>query len=278
MNAPGSRSCPSCGKAVSSAFCPDCGERQLDARALTLRGLGEQVFAAFTSIDSKLIRSFLTLVGRPGALTAAYIEGRRKPYLGPVALFLVANVLFFATESLLGAGVFTTPLAMHLERQPWSPLAQEWIANRLAEQHTTLDAFTPDFDQALALHARSWIIVMALSFAVVPWLVFRRRHLPVAAHAVFALHLYAFLMPLLCAGTAVEAMFGGPDAMPAWVDPVVSITLLAACFAYLHVAVGAVYASRGARRVLEAAGLAIGVAALVLGYRFALFVLTLYTV
>lgn len=278
MNASGSRPCPGCGKAVSSAFCPDCGERQFDARALTLRGVGEQLFASFTSVDSKLIRSSVSLVGRPGGLTAGYLAGRRKPYLGPVALFLVCNVLFFATESLLGAGVFTTPLAMHLERQPWSPLAQTWVADRLAEQHTTLDAFTPGFDRAISLHARSWIIVMALSFAVVPWIVFRRRRLPVAAHVVFALHLYAFLMLLLCAGTAVEALFGGPSAMPAWVDPVVSSALLAACFAHLMIAIGVVYASRGVRRVLEAALLAVGVAALVLGYRFTVFALTLYTV
>lgn len=277
MNVPASWLCPTCRKAVSSAFCPDCGERQLDFHALTLRGLAEQIFLALTSIDSKLIRSFLSLVGRPGALTAAYLEGRRKPYLGPVPLFLMANVLFFAAESLLRSSVFATPLAMHLERQPWSPLAQTWVANRLAALNTTLGAFTPVFDQALALHARSLIIVMALSFALVPLFVFRRRQMPVAAHAVFALHLYAFLMLLLCAGIAIEALFGGPTAMPAFVDPLVSIVLLAVCAAYLYIAVGAAYASHGARRALEVAVLAVGVAALVLGYRFALFVLTLYT-
>jgi hypothetical protein len=133
------------------------------------------------------------------------------------------------------------------------------------------------FDQAVALPARSWIIVMALSFTPLPLLMYRQRRIPVAAHAVFALHPYSFLMLLLCAGTAVEALFGGPTAMPALVDPFVSIMLLAACAAYLYAAVGAVYATRGARRLLEVAALTVGVAALVLGYRFALFVLTLYT-
>ena len=244
---------------------------------LTLRGLAEQVFQSLTSVDSKLIRSVLALVARPGALAGAYIEGRRKPYLGPVPLFLMANVLFLAAESLFRSSVFATPLAMHLEKQPWSPLAQVWVANRIAALHTTLDAFTPVFDHAVALHARSWIIVMALALTPVPLLVFRRRQMPVAAHAVFALHLYAFLMLLLCAGTAFEALFGGPTAMPVLVDPFVSIALLAACAAYLYVGVGAVYATHGARRLLDVSGADVGVAALVLGYRFALFALTLYT-
>jgi hypothetical protein len=262
---------------VSSKFCPDCGERQLDLHALTLRGLAEQILLSLTSIDSKLVRSFLLLVSRPGALTVAYLEGRRKPYLGPVPLFFMANVLFFAAESLLRSSVFATPLAMHLERQPWSPLAQAWVTKRIATLDTTLAAFTPAFDQALALHARSLIIIMALAFAPVPLLVFRHRRMPVAAHAVFALHLYAFLLLLLCVGIAVEACFGGSTAMPAFVDPLVSLALLAACAAYLYAAVGSVYASRGARRALEVAVLVVAVAALVLGYRFALFVLTLYT-
>lgn len=60
------------------------------------------------------------------------------------------------------------------------------------------------------------------------------------AHAVLSLQLYSFLLLLLCAGTGVEALFGGPTAMPALVDPFVSITLLAACAAYLYAAVGAV--------------------------------------
>ena len=236
--------------------------------------------AASTGPDSlrNWMRSVWSLVARPGALTVAYLDGRRQPYLGPVPLFLMANVLFFAAESLFRSSVLATPLAMHLEKQPWSPFAQVWVANRVAALQTTLDAFAPVFDQALTLHARSWIIVMALSFTPVPLILFRRQRMPVAAHAVFALHLYAFLLLLLSAGAAVEASFGGPAAMPAWLDPWVSIALLAACAAYLYRAVGAVYAARGARRPLETTVLAVGVAALVLGYRFALFVLTLYTV
>src|SRR5262249_47209559 len=115
------------------------------------------------------------------------------------------------------------------------------------------------------------------SFTPVPALLFRRGHFAVAAHAVFALHLYAFLLLLLCIGTCVEALLGAPAAMPAWADPVVSITLLAACAAYLYPALGAVYGSHGSRRWLAVAVLTVCVAALVLGYRFALFVLTLYT-
>src|SRR4249920_2508411 len=87
--------CPSCNREVDTRYCPGCGERPLRDRELTLRGFVDQLVQAFTSIDGRLIRSFRYLVTRPGSLTVAFLQGRRKPYLGPIQLFLLANVLFF---------------------------------------------------------------------------------------------------------------------------------------------------------------------------------------
>src|SRR5436190_5109599 len=106
--------CPSGHGAISTPYCPQCGEHPLRARDLTFRGLVEQVFEAFTNIDSRVLRSFRCLASSPGLLTVAFLTGRRKPYIGPVSLFLVTNVLFFAVESLTGSAVFSTPLEMHL--------------------------------------------------------------------------------------------------------------------------------------------------------------------
>lgn len=166
--------CPTCHKAASTRFCPDCGERRLRRRDLALSGFVDQLIQAFTPIDDRLVRSFRCLVGRPGFLTVAYLQGRRKPYIGPVPLFLIANVLFFATESLTGGKVFTTPLDAHLHTQPWSPFAEVLVSRRLEAMQTTLDAYAPVFDRAVARNARSLIIFMALSFMAAPSIVFQR--------------------------------------------------------------------------------------------------------
>ncbi|HUQ50831.1 MAG TPA: DUF3667 domain-containing protein, partial [Gammaproteobacteria bacterium] len=108
--------CPTCATAATSQFCPTCGERSLDERELTLHALAKQIFHALTSVDGRLLRSFALLLRHPGELTVAYLQGQRKPYLGPVPLYLMANVLFFAVESLLGANVFSTSLDYHLSR------------------------------------------------------------------------------------------------------------------------------------------------------------------
>jgi hypothetical protein len=91
-------------------------------------------------------------------------RGHRKPFIGPVPLFLITNVLFFAVESMTGGTIFTTPLESHLHTQPWSDFAPQLVEHRLTEMSTTLELYAPVFDRAVALKARSLIIFMALSF------------------------------------------------------------------------------------------------------------------
>jgi hypothetical protein len=272
--------CPSCSGLVATPYCAECGERPLGPRELTLRGLVDQVFQALTSVDGRLLRSFRCLLARPGLLTVSYLRGRRKPYIGPVSLFLVTNVLFFAAESLTGGTVFSTPLQSHLHTQPWSDVAQPLVSHRLASLQTTVDQYAPLFDRAISLHARSLILLMALSFAVLPAIVFRRGRHPFAAHAVFALHLYAFMLLLFCVATAIPAagmLAGGVRSTSQLLDQTLSIGLLLACAVYLYFAVGAVYGGSRAARVAGALVLTIAAGTLVLGYRFVLLLLTLYS-
>ena len=272
--------CPTCNRTVSTPYCPTCGERLLHARELTLRGLVDQLVRAVIKIDGRLIRSVRCLVSRPGFLTVAYLQGRRKPYVGPVPLFLIANVLFFATESMTGGKIFTTPLNSHLHTQPWSTFAASLVSHRLETMHTTLDRYAPIFDRAVALHARSLIIFMALSFSLVPWIAFQRNSRPFVVHALFSLHLYAFMLLLFCLTDAIppiEGWLGGAGFASETLDHVLAIALLAACAVYLYVATGAVYGASGVIRVLKVVALTVVAASLVLGYRFMLLVITLYT-
>jgi hypothetical protein len=272
--------CPTCQAAVTTPYCPRCGERPLREQELTLRALVSQLFQAFTSLDGRLIRSIRYLISRPGFLTVAYLQGQRKPYVGPLALFLIANALFFATESITGGKIFTTPIEAHLRTQPWSGAAEALVSRRLEATHATLDVYAPVFDRAVARNARSLVIVMTLSFVIPLSLAFYRRKTPLGAHAVFSFHVYAFLLLLFCVATAIppiDARFGGAGFANEGLDHVLSIALLLVCGTYLFVATGRVYGAGGARRVLQAAALTVAVAAIVLGYRFVLLLITLYS-
>ena len=178
---------------------------------LTVRGVFAQLVKALSGIDGRLLRSLRTLVRHPGTLTTAYVAGRRKPFIGPFQLFLVANVAFFTAQSLTHMRIFSSPLDSHLYHQDWSAAAQRLVAHRLASSDMTLERYAPLFDQAVVLNAKSLVVLMVVPFALFLPLLFLRSRRPFATHVSFALHLYAFVLLLFCVALAILAW-----AAPAW--------------------------------------------------------------
>lgn len=272
--------CPTCERVVSTPYCPGCGERALNARDHTLRGLIDHVVEVLSNVDARLVRSVRCLATRPGFLTVAYLQGRRKPYLLPFSLFVVANLVFFGVQSLTPANIFSTPLDKHLHDQIWSAIAQRLVSHRLATLETTLDLYAPVFNQAVLLNAKSLVILMVLFFAMLPPILFYRARHPFVAHIVFSLHLYAFLLLLFCVALGIaeiDILLGGAGLDSVGLDHALSIALLLACGTYLYVATRTVYGETGLSRSLKASALALAVAFIVLGYRFLLLPITLYS-
>ena len=272
--------CPACDTPVTTPYCPACGERQPHPHELTLRGLLRQAVEAFTSLDGRLWRSLGNLLRRPGALTVLYHHGPRKPYIGPFALFLLTNVLFVAMEVLPGSNIFSTPLDNHLHNQPWSPLAQELVSHRLEEMQTTLDAYAPIFNQAVARNAQSLVILMVLPFALFPLMLFRKSRMPFAVHLAFSLHFHAFLLLLISIALlipVIDLWLGGAGLASRRLDNGIAIGSLLICAVYLYLSAGRVYGGSGTTRISKAVLLVLAAASIFLGYRFMLLLVTLYT-
>jgi hypothetical protein len=271
--------CPACNDVVASAYCPRCGEEPVLPADLTLRGLAGKLAHALTSIDARALRTSWRLLRRPGELTLSWSRGVRRPYVAPFQLFLLANVLFFALQSFTGTNVFSSSLDSHLHHQDWSELARSLVDRHLAATRLSLDAYAPVFDRAVVLNAKSLIVLMTLPFALLLPVVFLRDHRPFMVHVAFALHLYTFLLLLFCVGlvAATASAWAGPGGLdvPA-VDTTISLFLFVSGAAYLYAAIAPVYQAAGAMRWVQAALLAVAVAAIVVGYRFVLFLITLY--
>jgi len=272
--------CPTCRQAVATPFCPGCGERPVGPPDFTLRGIGAQVLKAVGGVDGRLLRTLRLLLTSPGALTEAYREGRRKPLLGPFQIFLLANVVFFAAQSLTHTKVFSSSLDSHLNRQDWSDLAQRMVQRHLDAAHTTLEAYAPVFDHAVVLNAKSLVVLMAGPLALLLPVVYRRSRQPFAVHVAFALHVYAFILLVLCVALALEAghrLAGGQGLASPAVDNALTLFNLGAGAVYIHLAAAHVYGARGAGAVLQTLLLAASLLATMLAYRFAIFAITLAT-
>lgn len=272
--------CPTCRNIRRSAYCSRCGEQRLRSRDLTLRDLSGQFAKELSSVDGKLLRSLRSLLTTPGALSSAHVHGERRRFLGPLALFFIANALFVALQSATGMNILSSPLASHLHNQDWRFLAQDLVAHRLEARHETVASYAPIFDQAAIFNAKALMIVMALALVPVIGAIFYRRHRATGAHVVFSLHLYAFVILLLCFSLVLaqaQHVAGGNGLQSPMVDTSLSVFNLAACGIYIFLAIGPMYGAKGRSRIVQAVALSAAVGILFVGYRFGIFLITLYT-
>ena len=203
------------------------------------------------------------------------------PYIGPFQLFLIANVLFFAMQSLTEHEHRLVDARLSSSQSGLAvPSHNAWYRTVWRRCRRLLICMRPSSITPYVLHAKSFIILMVLPFAILLPIMFYRNRQPFVAHAVFSLHFYAFLLLLFCvslAVVAVDVLLGGAGLNSARMDNVLSLINLAACATYLYIATGTVYGASGAIRVIKVLALALAVAGILLGYRFVLFLVTLYT-
>jgi Protein of unknown function (DUF3667) len=273
--------CPTCRCEVSSAYCPGCGEKTLHPQDLKLRKLFGELVTALTSVDGKVIRSFRALLLQPGSLTVAFLIGRRKPFISALPLFFLANVLFFASQTISPVKVFSPPLASHLEVQDWKVLANTLVSRRIEARNWTVEQYASVFDPAVALNAKSLVILMAIPLLLLLPLLFLRKRRPYVLHAVFALHTYAFNLVLLSVLLAVIAVGSwlGNEAMfrTAIGDDVLFGVYLLGNAVYLYLATRTAYDASGITHVMQTLSLTLVAGLSIVSYRFLLFLITLYS-
>ena len=86
--------CLNCGAAVTGQYCGQCGQRAT-TRLISLWELVSDAFGDLCELDSRLWRTMLPLLVRPGHLTRDYLQGRRARYMPPFRMYLVLSLLFF---------------------------------------------------------------------------------------------------------------------------------------------------------------------------------------
>ena len=102
-------------------YCASCGQKN-EPEHRSLWQLVKDAVGPAVLLESKLWRTFGTLLGRPGELSAAYTEGKRSRYIRPLRLYFWVSVLFFSALALRPAHVATFKVSpegqLHLRFAP----------------------------------------------------------------------------------------------------------------------------------------------------------------
>ncbi len=86
--------CLNCGTALSGQYCGNCGQRAT-SRLISVWELLRDAFGDLLELDSRLWRTLIPLIIRPGQLTRDYLEGRRARFMPPFRMYLVLSIVFF---------------------------------------------------------------------------------------------------------------------------------------------------------------------------------------
>jgi hypothetical protein len=93
------QTCVSCGGSNAGKFCLDCGEKKRAEHDYSAAHFLQLTFETLVHADSRLFRTVRFLISRQGVLTQQFMLGRWKPYLSPIQLFVVINLLFLVVNA-----------------------------------------------------------------------------------------------------------------------------------------------------------------------------------
>jgi len=96
--------CKNCLAPLVGAYCAICGQEQ-DAHRRTVKGLVHEVVTDVVNFDSRMLRTAHALLLEPGELACAFREGRTRPYVPPVRLYLFVSLVFFVILSFANIGL-----------------------------------------------------------------------------------------------------------------------------------------------------------------------------
>jgi hypothetical protein len=186
---------------LQGAYCHACGEKRLSARDRTVGHVVRDLMGSAFSLDGTFWQTIRLLALRPGALTAEHLAGRRRPYLTPLRLFLLCNLVYFVVQPYTGYQGYNTTLRSQMARQMYSDPAGlvERVARRLDLDHLApaemveterFQRYEVAFNTQSSTYARALVVLLIPLIALLLKALLPRRLL--ADHLVFATHLMAW--------------------------------------------------------------------------------------
>ena len=88
--------CANCTAILIGAHCHECGQKKINPNELSIKRFVARTIGDITDIESsKIVKTLIAIIARPGVLAMEYLAGRRGNYIGPIKLYLTFSALYF---------------------------------------------------------------------------------------------------------------------------------------------------------------------------------------
>lgn len=163
--------CSNCGTVLQEGFkyCPNCGQEHKEKENVKL--LFSQFLSDYFTFDSKIGRSVIPLVVKPGFLTLEYLKGKRIHYIPPLRMFIFLSIIFFI---LLGFSSSNVEIVEGVEQSISDNFWDQYFESRLPKL----------------------FFILLPVFASILRLLFNRKKYGWLHHFLFALHFHSTIFIL----------------------------------------------------------------------------------
>jgi hypothetical protein len=242
------QNCPECATPLMGKYCHQCGEKLPNAHDLTLKHFLHHGFHELTHLDSKIFRTLLTLLFKPGVLSAEYAAGRKQRYVLPLRLFLVifALNLFLYTRP----GIALYDIRFVLAASPQGKSLETRLEHSADKRHLTKDALLDQINEHwqhnVSLFQLGDVFFFALWLALINWGRYFGEHL------IFSLHALSFSFLFSSVIWLYYARYGFR------INVVLTLITVAVLIFYLWRAIPRMYGATGWNALLKSLLLVIG--------------------
>jgi hypothetical protein len=202
--------CASCGHPLTGSYCSHCGERALDPEKLTLRYfLAHTVVQELLSFDGKVWCTLGLLLFRPGFLALEYAAGRRRAYVNPVRVLLVAIIVYVLAQGGTGFTIGSGGWRLNIAPAPVSPersiggtffqtdrfgILESMFVERFGSPESASNELRTRFNRMLNVFSTPLSFTAVFLVALTLYACFHRRRPLLVEHVVFAMHYYSFAL------------------------------------------------------------------------------------
>lgn len=240
-HAPVHTHCENCGTALAGPFCHACGQHDFPFHQ-SFWHVVQDALENFFHFEGKFFRNVITLLFRPGELTAAFNRGQRVAQMPPFRLYLFVSVIFFVAFFPHRAPTPATAMTWNIAKAEATSHSAETVGSLVAGatpaaaparaaptgvgqkiEHLLERMVDEEFRQRVVgefLHALPRLLLVALPlFALYTRVLFRGSGQVYLQHLVLALHYHTFVYLWLMltdgwsgiAGLASGALGSGVD-------------------------------------------------------------------
>lgn len=183
--------CKNCSNRFEGNYCNQCGEKVIDHHDRSIIHFLEGIFHIITHADAKLFRNLRLMLLKPGFLSKNFIEGIRQPYMKPIPMFFVGNLIYFLFPVF---DTFTTSLTSQRQFQPYSEMVQTMVERKIEAKGITFEAFEEKYNTKTSSLSKMMLILFVPALAVVFSILNFRKSSYFADHLLISLEFMTYMI------------------------------------------------------------------------------------